>query len=115
MPQALPFSDRISQNNTYNDLQANLLDSQLGDGYVQTAPDGINYIWGKYSVEFLPLIQSDMQTLVTALNAGLTDYLTWQPPEAAASQKWKTIKGTLKVTPTSGTYYLVSVQLRQIF
>lgn len=114
MATALPFSDRISINNTYNEQQANLLEAQLGDGYVQTAPDGINYIWGKYTVEWLPLVTSDMQTLVSALQTGLTDTLTWQPPEATASQNWKTLKGTIKITPCSGNYYVVNAQLRQI-
>jgi phage-related protein len=110
---ALAFATQITQN-SYAQRKNNLWQASFGDNLTNEAAQGINSNWDLWNVEWFPLNQTDTQTLISNLELGLLTTLTWQPPYVSATQNFKTVPKTMKVKPVSGTYYLVTVQLRQV-
>ena len=114
MPAALPLTSLISQSSTrrrtYKTLRA-----QFGNGYAQTAPDGINNVMDVWEVTYENLTQSERDSLITVLDTVQGwDVLTWQAPGDATTKKWR-------VTPdgwsesTTGTLWTVSFSLEQTY
>lgn len=113
MPQALPLTDRISQSSRRT-RKFRVFRAQFGDGYAQTAPDGINYKVDTWEVVYENLSSSERTTLWSAIDTvGAVDYFTWTPP-GGSSTKWK-IVGEVQETPVSGDIYTVSFNLEQVF
>ena len=114
MPQALPLTTYIAQGSTVT-YRNRVLQAKFGDGYDQTAPDGINNIVADWSIRYDNLTTSEKTTLLTALNAvGSWDYLTWTPP-GETSKKFKVTKDGYSVAPISGDLWTVSFNLTQVF
>lgn len=114
MPAALPLTNLISQGSSVN-YKNRVLQARFGDGYDQTAPDGINNIVAEWSLRYENLTTSEKNTLVNALNAcGSWDYLTWAPP-SESSKKFKVTSDGYAITPSSGDLWNVSFALRQVF
>jgi len=114
MPQALPLTTAISQGATRKRTNR-VLFAQFGDGYDQTAPDGINALVDEWSITYPNLTSSERTTLWSALDAvGGSDYFTWTPP-GGTSTKWKVKEDGVTEMPASGDLYTVSFSLRQVF
>lgn len=110
---ALAFATQITQN-SYANRQNNLWQANFGDSLTNEAAQGINSNWDPWNVEWFPLNQTDTQTLIANLESGLLTPLTWQPPHLRATQNFKVVPRTMKVKPVSGTFYLVTAQLKQV-
>jgi len=89
--------------------------AKFGNGYSQSAPDGINDVYDVWNITFESLSLTDRNTLVAALDAVKAwDYLTWQALGDSASKRWK-------VTPegwsesTNGTTWTLSFVLEQTY
>ena len=114
MPQALPLTTAISQSSTrkrnYRTIRA-----QFGNGYAQTAPDGINSVMDTWEVTYENLTDAERSTLVTALDTVQGwDYFTWTAPGDATSKKWK-VAGDGWSESTTGNHWTVSFTLEQTY
>jgi phage-related protein len=62
----------------------------MGDGYVQTAEDGINSLQEEWSVVFTPMKLTDAQAFNTLLKSYIrTTVIDWQAPMESSLTKWK--------------------------
>lgn len=114
MPVALPLTNRISQGASVKKMNKTK-SVQLGDGYSQEAPDGINSVREEWNIAFENLTSTERTTLVAALDAvGTWDYLTWTPPNSGSSKRFKVIDGYSE-NFVSGDLSSISVTLRQTY
>jgi len=114
MPTALPYPEKLSQE-TSRKWVNRVLSAQLGDGYTQEAPDGMNPNYDMYDVVYIPLTEAERNMVWTAFRqVGAYDYLTWQPPGYSAAKKWKIVKDSVSES-FNGTYYFIRAQLREFF
>ncbi len=91
MPTAMPLTTHISQGSQRR-VKQRTLQARFGDGYFQSAPDGINSIYEEWDVTWENLTVSERDTVITALlTVGATDYLTWTPPNDSAPKKYQIV------------------------
>jgi phage-related protein len=116
MPQALPLPDKIAQGSAKVNVVPRIITAEFGDGYSQRAADGINNLPETVEVRWIPVLKTDKDTIVNALNAtGGWDYLTWTPPAESTAKKYVMTPEGYSVELISGKYYVVSVMLRQVY
>lgn len=89
MATALPLPDRLSPESTrqtaFRDITA-----QYGDGYLQSAPDGINSKIERWNIIWMNVSESEKNTIVAALNAeGTWGVLTWTPFDEVTQRKFR--------------------------
>jgi phage-related protein len=118
MSQAMPLPTRISQGATKR-VKQRILQARFGDGYFQTAPDGINSIYEEWDIQWENLTLAERTTVVTAIYAvGATDYLTWTPPGDSVQKKYQIIPdATAELYEEqlySGQYYTIRTRLVQV-
>lgn len=115
MPQSLPFPERIAQDGYSRDWQLRVLSAELGTaGSIQVAPDGLNPMSDKITIQWIPLNTDDRNAVWTTFRAvGGWDYLTWQPPGYSLTHKFLIVPGSVKET-ASGPLWVITVQLREI-
>ena len=114
MPAALPLTSLISQGSSVS-YKNRVLQARFGDGYDQTAPDGINNIVAEWNISYDNLTTAEKNSLVTVLNTvGSWDYLTWAPP-GETSKKFKVTQDGYTLTPVSGDLWNVGFKLMQVF
>jgi phage-related protein len=63
----------------------NTLNTQFGGGYIQIAPNGINWQKPTWNLEFDNLSAADSATLEAFLDANAGSYFTWTPPSGNGS------------------------------
>lgn len=113
MPTALPLPDLISQGSTRK-RKFRVLKAQFGDGYLQTAPDGVNHQVDSWNIIYANLTDADRASVWSAIETvGVSDYFTWTPPGDVA-KKWKIVSEVTE-TPQSGDIYSISFDLMQVF
>lgn len=117
MPTAMPLPDRISQGATKR-VKQRILSARFGDGYFQTAPDGINSVYEEWDIMWENLTASERGTVTTALlTVAATDYLTWTPPGGSAGKYQIMPAATADLYSEqifSGQYYSIKTQLIQV-
>jgi phage-related protein len=81
-------------------ISARVMENQFGDGYKQTAVDGINTIVRTMDVLWASLTLTDMQTVTSFLEtcAGSTPFY-WQPPEESLSYLWRCKDWNVQAVP----------------
>lgn len=113
MPQALPYTDRISQGSTRTRTNR-VLAAQFGDGYEQTAPDGINNKIDTWSISYDNLTLAERNAVWAVLDAvGSYDYLTWTPIGEVTSKRFKVTSDGVSEQPVSGDLYNISFTMKQ--
>lgn len=91
------------------DVVFRVQETQFGDGYKQTAKDGINTKIRKWSVSFTPLTEAEAAALMAILDAAAGwDLIVWQAPDQAIAENWRckryqTIRNAGKVTRIRAT------------
>lgn len=111
MPQALPLTNMISQESTRT-RRYKTKKAEFGNGYAQTAPDGINNAKDSWNVVYPNLTSAERTTLLAALDAVQSwDYLTWTAPGDGSSKKWKLAEGWSE--STNGSHYTITFTLEQ--
>jgi phage-related protein len=113
MPQALPMTDRISQNSAAMQREYRSNSAEFGDGYSQDAPLGIAPIRDTWPLTYEHLTNDERNTLVSVLDAvGSWDYLTWTADGDTVQKRWKVTKDGWSATYT-GIYWNVSFTLKE--
>lgn len=114
---AMPLPDRISQTHQSRTKQR-LLTAQFGDGYFQSAPDGINSLYEEWDIGWDYLSQTDRNTVVTVLKGGATDYITWTTPNDGVTKKFQIVPvkpATLFTEQiVGGQWFVITVSLIQV-
>ena len=112
MPQALPLTNKISDQSTKS-YSYKTLSAGYGDGYSQRANDGINNKVETWTVKYVPLLQADRNTVMTVFDTVQgVDYVTWTPPGDSTSKKY-VIVGVNESYNT--IYFILTVSLMQIY
>lgn len=119
MPTALPLPDRISPESTrsaaFRDVTA-----QNGDGYLQSAPDGLNAQIEKWDVIWMNVTEAEKTTIVTALNTeGTWGILTWTPFDETVQRKFRMDKPGYSIRYSMAMFgrrrYIIQCSLIQRF
>jgi phage-related protein len=101
---------------TSKSSQHNVKETAFGDGYRQTALDGINYQRENWSVEFVPIDSTAANALeVILLNSrsGLSNVLSWTPNGESTTKYWTA--HDISKTPNSESLWTVTCTLRREF
>ena len=115
MPANLPLTTMISQDSTFT-YKNRVLESRLGDGYVQRVVDGTNSTRAEAEIVYSNLTTAEYTTLINVLNAvGSWDRLVYQSPLDAAPKNWVVSPEGVQVRAKSGDHYDVSFLLIQDF
>lgn len=61
----------------------------FGDGYKQTAPDGLNAARGKISVKWSNLTISQCRSIDAFFDAQYATPFWWKPPQTTARKLWR--------------------------
>lgn len=89
---------------------------QFGDGYKQTAPDGINFIDERWSLTYSNLTSTTRTTIVNAIQTAMsTDYISWTPVGETVAKKWRLSEDGYTQISLSGDLYSVTVVLERIY
>jgi phage-related protein len=65
-----------------------VLSSNFGDGYVQRAPDGINYLNGQCSLTWNSISETNWLTITQFFEAHFTIPFLWQLPDETTPRQW---------------------------
>jgi phage-related protein len=114
MPSALPLTTFISPESARK-RSFKTKRAEFGNGYAQSAPDGINNVKDVWNITYELLTDTNRGTLTSVLNTVQTwDYLTWTAPGDSTSKRWlMTSDGYTE--KTSGVYWTVSFTLEQTY
>jgi phage-related protein len=119
MSTSLPLPDKLSPECTQQPVYRDIT-SQMGDGYLQSAPDGLNAKIDGWRIIWNNVTEADKNTIITALDTvGTWGILTWQPFDEATIKKWRmnrpgyTIRYTL--TAPLNRRYIIECELIQRF
>lgn len=118
MPVAMPHPEALSQNSSRS-VKQRLLVAQFGDGYAQTAADGINSVFEEWSLSWENVTPSERNTITTALRQAATDYLTWTPTQFGDStpKRYSVVPNRTAdlytETQAGGGFYTITTNLRQ--
>jgi phage-related protein len=89
MSTALPLPDKISPESTKQTAFRDIT-NQFGDGYFQSAPDGLNSQIDAWNIIWMNVTEADKTTIITALNIeGTWGILTWTPFDEASVKKFR--------------------------
>lgn len=113
MTQAMPLTNKIDESSSKTSSYKAII-SKFGDGFSQRAPNGINTKIDSWTVNWSPLLITDRNTVVTALDAvGTWGIITWTPPGETVSKKFIVTSGYSESYISN--YYRISVKLEQVF
>lgn len=119
MPTPLPLPDRISPESTRS-FEFRALTAQFGDGYVQSAPDGLNAQRDKWTVIWMNVTETEKSTITTSLNAaGSWGVITWTPFDESVQKKFRMDSPgysiRYSVTAENRRRYIIECNLTQCF
>lgn len=110
---AMPVVSKISIESTRK-VSFNKIAAKFGDGYEQSAPNGINNKIDSWDITWGGLSSSEYQTIMTALTSiGAWGTITWTPCDETVQKKFR-IDGDI-ATNREGSLYKVSCNIRQVF
>lgn len=73
----MPLPNKITINGDI-ELEAKVISVRFGDGYEQSAPDGLNHIIESFNVEWGPLSEAETTTVWDALKSVIASgYILW--------------------------------------
>jgi phage-related protein len=114
MTTALVLTNLISQNSqkkvTYRVLRAS-----FGNGYEQTAPDGLNYSVESWNIQYENITLADRTTLIAMLESvGSFNTISWTAPNGTAKLYKMSADGYTE-NQLSANVFSVSFTLNQVF
>jgi phage-related protein len=114
MATALVLTDKISQG-SQKKVTYRVLKAQFGNGYEQTAPDGLNYSVESWDVKYENITLADRTTLIAMLESvGSFNTISWTPPNGTA-KLYKMTQDGYTESQQSANVFSVSFSLYQVF
>lgn len=94
-----------------------VLQMNFGNGYSQTAPDGINNQVDTWMLTFTNMGLTDYNNLIAFFNTvGSSQPITWQSPVDSVAKLFKVdIQTGVQTTISAGNIFSVSTKLIQVF
>jgi len=119
MATALPLPDKISPESTKQTSFRDIT-NQYGDGYLQSAPDGLNAQIDSWDIIWMNVTEADKTTIINALNTeGTWGVLTWTPFDEASVKKFRMVRPgysfRYSVTAPGIRRYIIECKLLQRF
>lgn len=115
MTEALPLLGKITAQSQMKQKHRNLT-AQFGDGYLQTAPDGLNSIIDSWELRFAPLEGADLTTMNRfLLLVGTTEWFIWAPFEEITEKKWLIESDSIAKTLVNTSTFIISFKIIQVF
>ena len=106
----------IPSQSTTNDLTYRTLKFQLGDGYIDAAPDGANYKLQTYNVVFENLNATNAATMTTFYDTiGSWTQFSWTPPNTSTSYNWYLDVAKVSITPKAGNIVSITATYTRAF
>lgn len=91
------------------------LQADFGDGYGQTALDGINTSMEEWRLSFKDYPEAEIQTLTDFLDARQSnEHFLWTPPGEVTAKKWKQVDEYDVTFPGHGTRSL-TVTIKRVY
>ncbi len=112
--QNMPLPGKIT-NEGSTELNFKTIAMSFGDGYEQTAPDGLNDVLEVRDVQWAPLTLTEMQTVWNVLKTvKATGILLWTPCDEVVQKQFKLADG--KITRTNlGNNWKISIRVKESF
>lgn len=115
MSVSMPLPTLIAQS-LPQQVKFRTLTAQFGDGYQQDVADGLNSKYRLIQPTWINLTAAQKTTVLAALDsAGSTDTITWQPPDAASTLKFKMTPEGYTIAIKAGDVFDVSAAMKQVF
>jgi phage-related protein len=113
---ALPLPNKIALSSDKS-VSFRAISSQFGDGYQQTAPNGINVKVASWTVEWGALTLAERNTVESVLDyVGSWGILTWTPTNESVQLKFRmTNEGYTRNTLNKNGIFSISCKLMQVF
>ena len=95
------------------DYEPRLLGSEMGDGYSQDIPDGLNYIMQAWSVTLTSLSVETCNAIEAFLKTqGGHTAFDWTPPRESATRKFKCKKW--RVSPEGSYLWAIQADFKEV-
>lgn len=113
---AMPLANKIVRDTTPKDTFRES-GMEFGEGFRQSAPDGLNAVREVWDVVWAPLTFDERQTLRTALRSvGTWGTLSWTPPNELIVRYFRIPKGQdITYAQISQNLFKVSVTVEEVF
>ncbi len=110
MSNPLPLQNLISQSSTFTKTYR-MISMQLGDGYSQRRPDGLNPVGWVGSIVYTNLSDANCNTLMTFLDAiGSWGTFDYAPPQTGGvTSKWSVTTDGVQMALASGNVWNVTI------
>lgn len=109
------FPSVVPSQNSVKTIEQSVTEIQMGNGYLQRVPNGINYLRDHISIEWQNLNQTDTNTVnvfLDSLEAG--DYFTWTSPFDTVQKKY-ILEGGRSINVMSGSVYTITQKVKQVW
>lgn len=108
------FPDIAPDRNSTRTKEDKVLRADFGDGYAQTAPDGINNYTVKWDLSFANYPAEDVDAITNFLDArGSNESFYWTEPFSDTPTLWKQV-GPYKVSYPAGLAKTLTVTIQQV-
>ena len=100
---------------SYYEASLRVNEISFGDGYKQTAQDGLNPEEDVWKLSFLLLPIASAATLIEILRASKSStasVLAWTPPGGSSEQYWEA--SAIKIAPAAGVMWKVTCTLTRV-
>jgi phage-related protein len=112
---AMPFATKVTRD-SIGEVTFNAISAKFGEGYKQSAPDGINATPDKWEITIGPLTPAERDTAITALRTvGTWGIITWTPMDESVSKNFQVRDGTGIRSIRVGKLYKISFSIDQVF
>lgn len=101
--ETLPLQEYIENEQT-STYKYRILNAEFGDGYSQTAPDGINNEIREVTVQYKNLKTTEYETVIGFLRGLKGAYKFKFTPHGETEQVWKVVPESLQTTVTAISY-----------
>jgi phage-related protein len=116
MATALPLTNKIHRK-IPESLEISDISASFGDGYSQTAPDGIHPVIEVYEILWAPVTKTERQTIIDFIKSvGTWGQISWTPPDDSAVKYFRIKRGTkIGLRRLSNTHHEITITLEQVF
>lgn len=110
------FTDPIPSQSSSKTKKFRTLTAQFGDGYSESAPNGINYKIDMWNLSFEALDQTQYNTVTTFFDTqGSFSTFTWTAFGDSAAKTWRMTPEGYSVSYKSGNIYNLSLNIEQVY
>ena len=112
---ALPYPNKVTRDSD-SELTFRAISAKFGEGYKQSAPDGINATIENWNITIGPLKPAERVIALTAFKTvGTWGTITWTPYDETVQLNFQIKEGTSIKSVRVGKLYKLILTLEQVF